>query len=187
MQEDKFCHKCSTTKNISLFNKAYSKYDGLSSWCKQCNKQYYAANKKRHIEAVNKWKEENRVKVKEDSQKYYIKNKGYRLQYNSEWRKINKDKCSEYNKIWRKNNRGVVNSYDVKRRTKIKRAVPLWADTWKMKQYYILAKELSRIYGTEFHVDHIVPLQGKNVSGLHVENNLQIITKTENLKKGNRF
>ena len=38
-----------------------------------------------------------------------------------------------------------------------------------------------------FHVDHIIPLKGKNVCGLHVENNLRIIDGLSNMKKGNKL
>jgi len=36
-------------------------------------------------------------------------------------------------------------------------------------------------------VDHVIPLRGENVCGLHVENNMQILTRAENIKKGNRM
>ena len=57
---------------------------------------------------------------------------------------------------------------------------PLWAN-WQ---------EIRRIYDNcppGYAVDHIVPLRGKNVSGLHVENNLQYLTREENSRKGNKF
>ena len=55
-----------------------------------------------------------------------------------------------------------------------RKQVPPWADVEKIKQIY-----LNRPKG--FHVDHIIPLQGKLVSGLHVENNLQYLPAKENM------
>ena len=58
--------------------------------------------------------------------------------------------------------------------------VPAWADLNKIKEIYTNCPK-------GYHVDHIVPLQGALVSGLHVENNLQYLTAEDNLKKSNKF
>jgi hypothetical protein len=66
----------------------------------------------------------------------------------------------------------------------IRRRTPAWANTDRIAAVYKLAREMSRD-GQAFHVDHIVPLRGKAVSGLHVEGNLRIIAAQENMRKGN--
>ena len=71
-----------------------------------------------------------------------------------------------------------------------KRALKLLATTlWgqdQVSEFYLKAKELERLNpGTKYHVDHVVPLVGKNVCGLHNHFNLQILTETENKRKGN--
>lgn len=63
---------------------------------------------------------------------------------------------------------------------------PKWADLKKISEIYKTSERISRETGTPHHVDHIYPLRGKFVSGLHVESNLQILTATENVRKGNR-
>lgn len=84
--------------------------------------------------------------------------------------------------------------YDVIRRTSKakRRAAELhrnvaWADHAKIKEIYAHARVMSEMLGEVWHVDHVIPLQGKLVSGLHVHNNLQILPGIENIRKGNRF
>lgn len=64
---------------------------------------------------------------------------------------------------------------------------PVWADREKIKQIYLDAAELTLLSGVEFSVDHVLPLQAQNVSGLHVHENLQIILGVENSRKCNRW
>lgn len=49
-----------------------------------------------------------------------------------------------------------------------------------------LRKLRNKITGFEWHVDHIIPLKGKEVCGLHIWSNFQVVPKVVNLKKGNR-
>lgn len=61
------------------------------------------------------------------------------------------------------------------------RAQPAWADRQAINAVYLEAQQKC------MHVDHIIPLRGKTVCGLHVENNLQLLPPTENLRKRNKF
>ena len=69
---------------------------------------------------------------------------------------------------------------------KMKRT-PGWADKKAIQRIYDEAVRLTIETGIEHHVDHIIPLQGEKVSGLHVEANLQILTAEMNIRKSNKF
>jgi hypothetical protein len=76
------------------------------------------------------------------------------------------------------------------RRASMKQRTPLWLtedDHWMIEQAYELAQTRAKMFGFNWHVDHIIPLQGKTVSGLHVPWNLQVIPGVLNIKKGNRL
>lgn len=75
--------------------------------------------------------------------------------------------------------------YAVRRKRTIKQQTPLWANLERIQEIYGICIEQNKAAGrAAFHVDHIIPLRGKYVSGLHVETNLRVIPAAENLKKG---
>ena len=73
-----------------------------------------------------------------------------------------------------------MNAKTNKRRAYKLKAIPKWANLEKIKEIY-------KQCGKGYHVDHIIPLRGSNVCGLHVENNLQILKARDNILKSNRL
>jgi hypothetical protein len=91
---------------------------------------------------------------------------------------------------WAKRNSGRVLAWCRKRQLAKKQRTPQWLtqdDHWLIEQAYELAALRSKMFGFPWHVDHVIPLNGKTVSGLHVPSNLQVIPGSENSRKGNRI
>ena len=164
----KYCYKCSTTKPKEEFGKNLSKPDGLATECRVCKRQQdreYAAR--------------NREVAKQRASEWYYKNYEYARErqniYCSNWKKVNSDKhCALQNK----------------RRAAKLNATPRWLTVEQLKDIevlYTLAKEKTLQTQEQYHVDHIIPLKGKTVCGLHVAWNLQVIPAKENLRKSNRI
>ena len=107
-----------------------------------------------------------------------------------EWRKNNIDKIRAYQKKSKKKNSAKVIANNAKRRSDKLQRTPSWLtkdDLWLIKEAYELAALRSKIFEFKWHVDHIIPLKGKLVSGLHVPTNLQVIEGTLNIMKNNKF
>lgn len=157
----KQCLKCKQTKQFTHFSKDKSRNDGYTIYCKECKNK-----------AKRQWTLENKEKV---------------AAYDKKWQSLNKDKKSKNYKNWQQNNRADVNVYNsFVRAAKLKRT-PLWADQEKIKAYYDVCAFFNEVNGyIKYHVDHVVPLQGKLVSGLHVQNNLQVLLAKDNCSKGNK-
>lgn len=189
----KKCVKCGNEKQQNEFSKNGANKDKLQSYCKECQKEHRRAWKKNNQdkvkEYVNKWKINNQDYFKNYLQDYLPKWREENKEYWKDYYKINCEKQKEYSRNWHKHNRGKSNARAMKYYTSKKNRSPKWLTTEHLRQIkieYELATWCSKVMGEQYHVDHIVPLQGKNVSGLHVPWNLQVIPAKANISKGNR-
>lgn len=118
------------------------------------------------------------------------KRKEYSAEYRKEYYANNKERFSALQKRWIAANRARVNSLMMKRHCAKLHATPPWLTkehSLSIREIYAKAQERSVSTGIAHHVDHIVPLRGNGVCGLHVPWNLQILTATENLIKHTSF
>jgi hypothetical protein len=119
--------------------------------------------------------------------RYYERNKQKILSFCQDWRARHPGIQREYSKVFRETNPGAKNADTARRRSDKLRRTPDWLsddDKWMIRQAYELAAIRTRLFGFSWHVDHILPLRGKRVSGLHVPTNLQVIPAEENIRKG---
>lgn len=99
-------------------------------------------------------------------------------------------KVTEYKLAYKERNPDLYKELVSLRRRRFRLATPKWLSAeqkLEIRLKYRLAIELSRRTGERYVVDHIVPLQGEEVCGLHVPWNLEVVTQTENLKKSNKL
>lgn len=99
----------------------------------------------------------------------------------AKWRENNLELARLSQENYRLQNKFYYAERQRKRVLHIKQANPNWANLEKIKQIYKEAQEKG------LEVDHIIPLRGKYISGLHVEGNLQLVSKHINCVKGNRY
>lgn len=106
------------------------------------------------------------------------------------WVEANRDKVNEAAGKWRKKFPERANALNAKARSR-KLQASIQEDDWLNQQMlsviYLLAQTLSKESGVVHEVDHIVPLSGENVCGLHYWKNLQVIPMEENRRKSNKF
>jgi len=165
----KQCSRCKSILEYTEFTKDSSTTDSFSSICKICDNTKQNRNRIVNKDAVVLGKK-----------LYYEINKDSILLKRNKYYLLNKDSIIKQKKKYYQENKAKCNARGAKYRASIIQAMPAWANQEKIKQVY---KERPDGY----HVDHIVPLQGKLVCGLHCEFNLQYLPASENLSKGSRF
>lgn len=152
-------------------------------------------------EYMREWADANREKVREHSRrniaKYraadpekaredYRRHQNARREAGTDWGSRNPEAVRESNRNWQKANPAKVRFHAMKYFTTKLKATPPWLTREHFKQMeaiYDAAVELSEATGTRYDVDHIVPLQGKTVCGLHVPWNLRVLTALENQRR----
>lgn len=119
--------------------------------------------------------------AKQRSAKVRKDNSANVAEYMAAYYERNKVSLQEYKRWWMKQNAASIASRNAARRALSTKATPKWANKDEINRIYAEAKRLG------VHVDHIVPLNNPMVCGLHVEANLQLLSATENIRKGNKY
>jgi predicted nucleic acid-binding Zn-ribbon protein len=150
------CDKETRTKYHYINKKYY-----LQSTCKDCERSKFS-----------KYQKENKTKFSDYNKKAYInkngplkRNMNHTVESRAEWhRQKSNARCSRAKQARFKDE----------------------FTKFVTKEAHDLRVRRNRLTGIEWHVDHIIPLKGKNVCGLHLWTNLAVIPKVENLRKGNK-
>lgn len=167
----KKCSDCGEIKSVNDFYFRNRKTQTLRPKCKHCHIKDTNAFQKNHPKRNCEYNKKQRSKS-DYKEKHRIKQ--------AIWREKNRDKDRASALKWQKKNIKRKLAANYLREEYIKRATPKWADKKDISDFYAKCPP-------GYHVDHIIPLRGKHVCGLHVLNNLQYLLAEVNLKKRNNF
>lgn len=157
---------------------------------REYDRQYRAANKERIAAAKAAYVAANPEADKARKAKYRMLHRDALRAKAIEYNHQNSEARAEYLARYQKENPGKVRHWAMKRHAAKLQRTPAWLtedDLWVIEQAYDLAALRTACTGVPHQVDHILPLQGKTVSGLHVPLNLRVVTAFENKSKGNRL
>ena len=149
-----------------------------------------ARDKENQKRLAKEWYERNKELAKERAKAWALANPEKRYVIHRKNREKDLENHNIRNKTWFANNKDKRAAYQGKRKAAQLQRTPKWlteSDLRMIEAKYSLAAMLTRETGVIHHVDHIIPLQGKKVSGLHVFSNLRVIPGTDNVKKSNSY
>jgi len=151
------CFNCGGVFSLDCFALKRGK---PSSQCKTCKYQ-----------RAKEYREVNKEQIKLKNSRYWETTKGTDAQ-----KARNSQKCATY----RQKHPALFCHYAAKYRVQKVQATPPWETDARIKSFYLGCPK-------GYHVDHIIPLRGDVVSGLHVVENLQYLPARENLQKSNKY
>jgi hypothetical protein len=205
-------HECAATKVCSacLQRKKLDRFSVGRSKCKACrtkqeldryynqpgfkqkklakNAVEYVQNREEILKQRKQHYEANRNKVLKRVAKYQADPAKYaeKLAYNAKRYAEKREEIRLQQALYAACNPEKFAAKDAKRRAALIRALPDWADRKAIDAVYKACADVTKATGIKHCVDHIVPLQGRRVCGLHVAYNLQILTAQENARKSNK-
>lgn len=171
--------------------------------------KYHAAYRKKNRELIKSKKRKDWVERNEEHKaklraRYKANPEKYKAASRNNYQRT-QDACRAYAKNYRAANeaivkarkleyarthKGVINAAVARRKAALLQRTPSWLtndEHWIIEEAYELAARRTKLLGFDWHVDHIIPLQGKLVSGLHVPANLRVIPGIDNVRKKNTF
>lgn len=162
------CKQCFEVKPFELFYKSAKYKSGYMGTCKSCKQAY-----------LRKWALANQDKQEQYRKISYIRGFVKKAAYYKKYIEENREKYL----TWKAANESL-------RRARKNNATPKWLTSihlQEIREFFTIAKDLQWLSNETLEVDHIVPLKGKEVCGLHVPWNMQILTESENRRKYNNY
>jgi hypothetical protein len=142
------------------------------------------------LEADREYRAANAAAIAAKKKAWKLRNAEHVAAKDRRYADENPDKRAAARARWEAANPGVSTAAKANNRLARKKRVPTWLtedDRWIIAQAYELAQLRTERFGFAWHVDHIIPLNGKKVSGLHVPNNIRVIPGAVNMRKHNSF
>lgn len=147
---------------------------------REYNRVWREKNREKRKKQQAAYRERHREKIRARHRRWVRENKEANAEHKARWYQANKDAINEQAKQYWRDRPGEKAAHCAKRRAAQMQRTPVWADLEAIKFFYECCPD-------GCHVDHIIPLQGENISGFHVETNLQWLTAEQNIRKGNTW
>lgn len=212
----KMCSTCATVRPLVEFKKHRKSRDGLSSNCSSCRKSLQVERRslRRALGEIIR-EDDTCIRCGQpspggvacpscrriDDRNYYLRNlEAIKAKQASAYRQRpagtvtyymrHRDRLKAEIRVWQRKNRAKMNALAAKRNAARIQRTPKWLtkdDFCQIEALYRAARLLEKETGIAMHVDHVLPLRGRFVSGLHVPSNLQVLTASQNCSKHNNW